>query len=351
MRDKIQWMIRRLILLALAFSPLVISQISFAQERAGELSVDEIYLEPNYYTRETQGGEFSLGQSSFTLSWLYKEQFRAKFSVGSLEERYTPQYYSAATLIHDIGVIEAYAEYEGVYGRVRMGLLPLNFGFGGYQSNRDLVFQRSMIYENQVVARRDFGISWYTRYGSYYTELIAHNGELDETNSDGDVWTTANWGWLNDRNLKVQLSMQAGRSSSESTTFGSNGLAGFDKNNPALWRFVDLSIFWFPKKSEIVLQSTTGDCQQDDEKGKMSAHTLDIIHMFAPKWGFGLRYNVYDPDLAVKDDSVSSASVALIAGTAEDTSRVFFIYNRRTEEGNDVPSDDFRLVWRLIPWF
>lgn len=322
-----------------------------AQERAGKLSIDEVYLEPTYISKETEGGEFTLGQSSFALKWDYRERYGGRIQIGSLEERYLPQIYDLSVPTRDIGIIEGYAEYQGIYGRVRLGLLPLNFGYGGYSANRDLIFPRSAIYEQRIVARRDFGLSWMTSHNGYYTEIIAHNGELDQAASDGDIWATANWGWTNDRNARVQVSMQGGSTSVESTTAGETGLAGFDPGKGAQWRMADLTLHWYPRNTEIVLQSTWGQREQGAAKGTFAANDFEIVRMFSPKWGFAVRYNQFDPNRKVSDDAVSNAGLAIVTGTPERTSRVFVTYNRRTEEGVDVPSDEFRLVWRLVPYF
>jgi hypothetical protein len=337
----------KLLLFILAFCPTLV----FAVERAGVLSIDEVYLEPSYITRETEGGKFSLGQSSFSLKWEYKERYRARIAIGSLEERYIPQIYDQTIPSRELGAIEGYAEYDGIYGRVRLGLIPLNFGYGGFSSNHDLVFTRSAIYDQRIVARRDFGLSFMTSHNGFYTEIIAHNGELDQNASDGDVWTTANWGWTNDRNMRAQLSMQVGRTTFESTAAGESGLAGFDPTTSALWKIVDFSLHWFPKRSEVVLQSTWGEAEQDNIKNSFSSNDLELVRMFSSRWGFGLRYNFFDENRKVKDDGVSNAAVALVSSTEERTSRVFLTYNRRTEEGEDIASDEFRLVWRLIPYF
>jgi hypothetical protein len=329
------------------------SLATFAQERAGTLRLDEVYLEPTFISKEREGGRFGLNETSFSLSWNYQDSFRSVLSVGSLVERYTPQVYLSDDDVNEgFGVYEAFGEYQGIYGRVRFGLLPLNYGYGGYQNKRALVFPRPMIYEERVVARRDFGLSLSTQYNGYYTEIVAHNGELDEKARDGRIWTTANWGWTNENNLRVQLSMQVGQTGAEATTGPlTPGLAGFDYSQDALWRFADLSLHWFPRKWEVVLQASIGEREQGNDRGTLSANNLDVIHMFRPGLGLGLRYEVYDPDRDQDGDDITNTSIALVTGTAENTSRVFLIYNARSQGGSSAALDEFRLVWRLIPYF
>jgi hypothetical protein len=326
---------------------------TFAQteERAGTLFIDEILLRPAYITRETEGGQFSLTESSFRLGWKLDGRLSATVAVGSLKQRAVPRFYQTADPDEDLGFYEAYGQYEGVYGTLRMGLLPLNFGHDGYQKDRDLIFPRPYIYTERVVALRDFGISLSTSNKGFYTELIAHNGEVAEKEKDGDVWTTANWGWSNERNLKVQVSMQAGRTTPDSTQNGASGLAGFDASKSARWRMGAFSAYWHPLKWDVMLQTVYGEREQDQKKGSFNAQQFDLIHMYRPGLGAGLRYEMVDPDRDMEDDAFNRTSFALIFGSEKAVSRFFFIFSNQVEEGNDVSSDEFRLVWRIIPFF
>lgn len=343
-------------LLPFAIFTLVFSW-AHAQERAGEMSIDEIMVQPTYSSVETAGGEFSFGSSSFSLLWNYENRYRARLSLGGNGLRGTPRIYEAADPTDQIDFYEAYGEYDGYYGRFRFGLLPINFGHGGTLRESQLVFQRAYIYSYRIVALRDFGVSFYTENNGYYTELVAHNGELDESNRDGEVWATMRWGYDNERNMSVQMSAQSGRTTTDSTNAtgpgnaGDSGLAGYDATMNSLWRLGSFSVHWYPRKWDVVLQTTYGEREQKSEEGSFSSHQLDAIHMVENFWGLGLRYETYDPNRDIEDDGFASTSLALVTGSKQALSRVFFIATKKVEEGKDVSSDEFRLVWRLTPYF
>jgi hypothetical protein len=320
-------------------------------EKAGEVSFDELYLEPFFFSREGQGGEFRLGQSSVTFGWRHQDRFRTKLQIGSLEERYTPSIYDQGLVSREIGIIEGFGEYQTPYGEVRLGLLPLNFGYGGYSLNRELIFNRSLLYDRRTIARRDMGLSWRTSFNGFFTELIFHNGEVDRDASDGRVWTTGNWGWMNERGFRFQVSMQTGRTSLDSTLNGQSGLAAFNKDFAADWRFADITLAWHRPKYDFAVQATWGEQDQEQVTGRMFAVDVEGIRMFSPRFGAGLRYNRFDPNRALSNDAITDYAVALVTGTHEKTSRVFVTYTRRVEDGTDLPSDEVRLVWRLIPYF
>ena len=315
------------------------------------MSIDEIMVQPTYSSVETAGGDFSFGSSSFSLLWNYENRYRARLSLGGNGLRATPRYYQTADPTDEIDFYEAYGEYEGVYGRFRFGLLPINFGYGGGLREAQLVFQRAFIYSNRIIALRDFGISWYTESKGYYTEIVGHNGELDEGQRDGEIWATARWGYDNQRNLNAQLSVQGGRSTTDATVSGESGLAGFDATQNALWNFASFYIHWYPKKWDVILQSTYGDREQKGVEGSFDSNQLDVVHMIENFWGLGVRYETYDPNRDVEDDGFNSTSLAVIAGSKQALSRFFLIATKKVEEGKDVSSDEIRLVWRLTPYF
>lgn len=335
--------------------PFVIFTLVFswahAQERAGEMSIDEIMVQPTYSSIEAAGGDFSFGSSSFSLLWNYENRYRARLSLGGNGLRPTPRIYDSADPTDQIDFYEAYGEYDGFYGRFRFGLLPLNFGHGGGLREAQLVFQRAHIYSSRIIALRDFGISFYTENKGYYTELVAHNGELDASSRDGEVWATVRWGYDNQRDIDIQMSAQSGRTTTDATAAGASGLAGFDATENSLWRYGSFSVHWYPKKWDVVLQSTYGEREQKGEEGSFNSHQFDAIHMVKNFWGLGLRYETYDPNRDIEDDGFSSTSLAVVAGSKQALSRVFLIATKKVEEGKDVSSDEFRLVWRLTPYF
>lgn len=336
------------LIIALGFSPLVLK----AQERAGQLSISEVLLRPTYLSTEGLGGKFSLSDSQFGVGWDMQPHMRARFLVGSLTQRQAPLYYQSTEAADQIGFVEAYGEYQGIYGKVAMGLMPLPMGYENRVPDRELIFPDAQIYSQRIVARRDYGFSFYTGHNGYFTEIMAHNGEGAETNDDGNIWVTSRWGWSDDRRTHVQVSAQAGRTEAASTnTSGDTSIAGFDKSLSATWRLTQLTLHWYPRKWDVILEGLYGEVEQKEFQNQFESYRLDVIHRISSGFGMGLRYDYLDRNKKLNDDAESVSSLALIFGGDDDTSRVYLIGSKKTEEGTELPNDELRLVWRIRPYF
>jgi hypothetical protein len=216
--------------------------------------------------------------------------------------------------------------------------------------NAGLNFNRSQLYLDRFVVYRDFGVSFYTEYNGFYTEIIGHNGEGSSDNQDGKIWTTARWGWTNDRHLRVQFSAQTGRTSPASTATGESGFSGFISSEPALWRLGALSLHYFPQRWEIVFQANAGQMEQSSNKGAYQGEQLDVFHFFEKKWGLGLRYDRLDPNRELSGDAITNTSLAIAYQELGATSRFYLITTKRVEEGTDISSDELRFIWRITPY-
>src|SRR5947209_3179290 len=91
---------------------LLLSNLTFADEKVGTLSIDDITLRPTVVTQEGGGAQFGLGDSSFALRWKEGKNLSAFVGIGDIAERHLPVYYDAL-YIHELGFYQAYAQYEG----------------------------------------------------------------------------------------------------------------------------------------------------------------------------------------------------------------------------------------------
>jgi hypothetical protein len=340
-------------LLILAFEAQ--AQDAISVEKIGRLTVEEILLRPTYSSIENKGGDFGFDDSSFKVRWQKDNNVSATIAVGSVLQKNIPAYYVSATPSDTLGFYEAYADYQGLYGRVRAGLQPLNFGFYGAQPNGERIFPRPLVYQQRMIGLRDYGVSFYTAHNGFYTELIGHNGEVDNKPADGNVWATARWGWGNDRNIRVQASAQTGRTKVVSTTAGSTNYAGFDNTKGALWRFGAFSAHWYPRKWEITAQALAGEREQTDLNGKdavggIFAAQFEIVNYIGDRWGWGLRHDEFDPNDKVNKDKQTQESLLLFMKSADSTSMLSFIFSKDLEEKNQTPDDQLLVSWRLTPF-
>lgn len=339
------------LILFLAFSS------SFAQtfdrEKIGQLTVEEVLLRPTYVSEEVAGGTFNFGDSSFRVRWEKDKNISATIAIGSVLEKNLPVIYDKNEQEDDLGFYEAYADYKGLYGRIRAGLLTLNYGHYGSLLNLERIFPRPQIYTQRVIGLRDYGVSFYTSHNGYFTELIGHNGELDSKEQDGNIWTTARWGWSDDRRLAIQLSAQTGRTKPVSTVNGSNGataLAGWDNTASSLWRTGAFSIFWTPRRSEVVAQFFAGERVQGTTEGKMMSAQLELIHYFGDYWGLGFRHDEFDPNKNLDGDRQTQTSMLAFVKSADSSSLLSVILSKNIEEANERPNDQILVSWRLTPF-
>lgn len=326
------------------------------REKIGELFVEEVLLRPSYVSEEKAGGEFKFNDSNFKVRWKRDSNISATLAVGSELQRNLPVYYDSRELEDRLGFYEAYADYEGLYGRLRAGLLPLNFGYYGMQNSYDRIFPRPLLYTQRVMGLRDFGVAFYTEHNGFYTELIGHNGEIDANESDGAIWVTGRWGWSNGRNLLLQFSAQTGRTKPASTVNGATilggttTLAGFDHLKSALWRFGSFSVRWHPRRWEVIAQVTAGEREQDKKSSGLHSAQLEVIHELGDHWGLGVRHDQLDPNDDLNGDRLTQMSMMVFVKSQDATSLLALILTKNVEETNERPNDQVVVSWRLTPF-
>ena len=307
-------------------------------------------MRPTYFSQESKGGEFSFNDSQVSFDWIKDEHVSAHIAIGSLLERSIPAIYLETKPPDQLGFIEAYAQYTGIYGHIRAGLVPLGFGSSGLEKNHDRIWPKPMIFAERIVGERDYGVSFFTENNGYFTEFTLHNGEVDQQPNDGNLWLTTRWGWANERQLQIQVSGQAGRTDGVSTALGSTTLAGWDRTKSAAWRFANLAVAWRPRYFEVQLQATIGQREQNRKTDSVTSHQVDFIHYFAKNWGFGLRHDDFDPNTKMSNDRVSRESVMLLNQSSDATSVLSVVYSKVLEEKYQRPNDEAWLQWRVTPF-
>lgn len=331
----------------LAISPIAAQ----SQESAGTLSITEAMVRPTYFSKEKEGGEFLLGDSQFGIGWDLNEKLRTRFLLGSLTQRQAPIFYQSTEASDELGFIEAYGEFEGLYGKLRMGLMPIPLGYENRVPDRNLIFPVSQLFSSRLLARRDYGLSFYTENNGYFTEIMAHNGEVDEPNKDGNIWASSRWGWTDTRRWHVEFAMQVGRTEAESTSANGSNIADFDVNRTATWKFSLLSLNYFKRKWNVVLEGLYGDIEQDNFKNRVYSYHMDVTYMWTSSFGLAARYDQLDLNDRVEGDAQDISSLSFIFGAENETSRFFVTLSKKNEQGLEIPNDELRLSWRIRPYF
>ena len=327
--------------------------LELGKETLGQLEVSDVLLRPNFQLQEPRNGSFSLGESSFEVTWSLDEALSGHFRVGSRPLINQPARYSD-TVNNDLMLVEAYAEWAGPYGRFRLGRIPLEYGAEGSWLERDLLFARSMLFSKRVMALRDDGFSYEIDNGNFFTNLSVSNGESDQ-DLDGRLWQTARWGYRQGKILEAGLMGQAGSTTTASTvkTTGttstpvSDTTAGFNASESSKWRMGGIFVQWYPKWWQATLEATYGDCAQDNGGGKFTVAHLDVVRQFPNMYLVGVRTDHFDPNNNKDNDRILEASLLLGVENRTRTSSVLLIGTKVFEEGHSSANDRLLLVWRL----
>ncbi len=328
-----------------------VAVLSVAAEKLGVLSVDEILLRPYFRAEEGQRGEFGLSDSLVNFSWKKDQHLTANLKLGSQILRNQMIHFSDSPS-EDLGLIEAYVQYTGMLGRIRMGIIPLEYGVEGSWQESELIFNRHLLFENRVVSLRDVGVSYYVSHKGFYTQIAVHNGESDVGNPDGRMFLTASWGWRNERNLNLGISSVTGTIKPESTVgVTQNNLAGVDSSIESLWRQATLFLHWHPNKWRFLLEATFGESEQENKIQKYNAGHVDLGYDWNQQWATYLRYDHFDWNERVYGDLHRRVTLAAVVSDPHKTNMLILAFSKNFEQGVEVNNDTFQLSWRVTPLF
>lgn len=323
-----------------------LSPLAQAREQLGQLKVDNLILRPQFRLTEPAFGDFEIGESLFAVRWEMDTQISAVFAVGSESLLGTSRHF-AEEVNETIGFVEAYGQYEFDYGRIRAGLQPVGFGLDGNLHESDLSLPRSLIFQERLSSLRDIGVSYAIDYNHFFTQLMVHNGESN-TNTDGRLWYTANWGWMLPGRWRIGFAGQTGTTKPDSTELSNDNLAGVDPLRPAQWRMGGPFVLWTPHNWRVAFEGYMGEVLQDEKETKFSAGYL-LLSYVTSWWSVDFRYDQFDPNHDLDGNLQSQVSLGLGLISERRTSRLYLVGTKVFEEGHQIPNDILRLIWHLTP--
>lgn len=316
------------------------------REDIGELKIHDLLLRPSFLLREPGRGEFSFGESSVALRWELEQKFAGVIRIGP-RSLINPSVHYSSEVTDDVLLAEAFAEYNDVYGRVRFGRLPVEFGFEGSQWERNLIFPRSLLFQRRVVMLRDVGLSYYVEHNNWFTGVLISNGESD-SDKDGRVWYTGRWGYKGDR-FQVGAVGQTGTTKPSSTAESGDTTAGVDTTLPAIWRIGGLFVNATSTDFEWVFEVYMGELDQRGKTTQYAAGHNDFSYSWTRLFSTHLRYDFYDPYVRRNDDLEQQISLALVLSNKTHSSNLILVGTKVLEEGKQTPNDELRLIWSLSP--
>ena len=241
------------------FSGLMLSLPASAAitERLGEVEVTDLLLKPYFLLSEPQEGEFKLGDTSVQMTWFMDKNFQSTFRIGPKTLRNTMVHF-VDEADDSIGIVEGYGQFSSVYGQIRYGLIPVQYGVEGDWQERELFFPRSLLFKSRILPLRDIGAMYSVQHNGYFSSFSVFNGEGD-SNPDGRMWYAAKWGWNQEDRLKIGVSGLTGTSKPESTTGLNDPIASVNVENEALWRMGTIYALWTPSQWKTLLEFTMGE--------------------------------------------------------------------------------------------
>lgn len=316
------------------------------REDIGELKIHDLLLRPNFMLREGQEGNFSIGESSFALRWELEQKFAGVIRIGS-RTLMNPLARYASKVPDDVTLVEAFAEYNDVYGRFRMGRMPVEFGYEGRMWERNLIFPRSLLFQRRAMMLRDVGVAYDVTENNWYTGFVVHNGESDN-DVDGRSWYTARWGYKAD-SYEIGLAGQTGSTRPVATSLSGDTLANVDPTKNEKWRIGGLYGAIQEKTWEWVLECYMGELEQEQDVTKYATGHTDFSYLFSKTFSTHLRYDFFDPNIRLYGDQERQVSLALMLSNQSHSSNLILVGTKVIGEGNTVHNDEIRLIWSLSP--
>lgn len=318
-----------------------------AVEKLGRVELTDVLVKPTFLLEEPQEGEFQFNESSLEFSWYLENQFQAVVRLGSVSLR-NPMARFDGPVTEDLGLIEGYAQFSSVYGQVRAGLIPLQYGAEGAMNEREIYFQRSLLIQNRVLPLRDIGFEYSVQHNGYFSDLKVHNGEAGD-NTDGRMWVTGNWGWKDREKFKVGLAGLTGTTKPLATSASGDTLANVDPLKASKWRMGTAFVQWFPSEWKTVLEWTMGEVEQDDKvAGKFSGGHVDLIYE-QPRWAVMARWDYLEPNTELAQDLQRQTSLGFMLKNKSQTSQLRFIGTKVIEDQAKQPNDQLWVIWQLSP--
>ncbi|MGZ3723787.1 MAG: hypothetical protein ACXVA9_12680 [Bdellovibrionales bacterium] len=316
------------------------------REDIGELKIHDLLLRPNFGLHEGREGNFSIGESSFALRWELEQKFAGIIRIGprtliNPTARYTPK------VNDDVTLVEAFAEYNDVYGRFRMGRMPVEFGLEGRMWERNLIFPRSLLFQKRAMMLRDVGISYDVTQGDWYTGFVVHNGESDN-DVDGRSWYTARWGYKGET-FEIGAAGQTGSTRPTSTALSGDTLANVDPTVNEKWRLGGLYTNISVKKIDWVLECYMGELEQETKVTKYATGHTDLSYIFSKRFSTHVRYDFFDPNIRLYGDQERQISLALMLSNQSHSSNLILVGTKALGEGVAIHNDEIRLIWSLSP--
>ena len=327
----------------------LVSPTSFSEETLGQFSIDNIFISTGIDFIDSHKGNFDLQDSSMSFLWTKEKSLSGIVRLGSQSLMNPPAIFKSQVL-DELGTYEAYVQYEGViYGRLRMGLIPIEFSIEGRTQEYQMDLPRSLLFSQRIIGLRDYGLSYFIENQGFYTQLAVHNGEAGE-NLDGRVYYTASWGWSDQHRMDIGISGHTGVSQPESTLLQSSNLGGVDLSLKAQWKMWGPYLHWTPDNWDLLIEYMQGELEQkqNPQADQFRSGHLDLSYTLSGKFKFMARYDHFDSRFKVKEDYQRELSLSLVFLGRHGNSRLILLATKVTDSSHTL-GDRYSLTWKITP--
>ena len=290
------------------------SEENMQQDQVGQIKLQDFLLNPRLYSGDQS--YIDLHYSQFAVLW-DNHNIAAQIRIGPQSLR-NAKLWAKDEQSQEFGVIEAYASYSSLnWGKLQMGLMPIEFSWEGQNREEALWFDRSYMYSEGWMSLRDYAIGQKINNGPFELRWFIHNGESfvsrsgtqNIQNEDSRFYFTSAFNYNFESNLVLSLSGQVGEYFEDSDV---------DKRKVRMANFF-VYYPWYDYK--LLLSGSVGDHKTDDESEvtQFANVFFDINYYWNKKWSNKVRVEHYDPDHFIDNNEMQKYVLALVYELADES--------------------------------
>ncbi len=320
-----------------------------AKDQLGELKFNDLLLQSTAFVREPTQGGFYVKKSYLSFLWQNQSEVSGQFKLGTLDLRQKPRFFDDSQDQNEFGLIEAWISTEGGAGSLMVGLIPIVYGYEGAQEESKKSFPDSSFYQSRWIPQTDFGIFWKVRHKGFSSIFQTFNGESGE-DLDQSMWYAGRWTWENP-SWAIGFSGVLGRTSPDSTALSESTEIDFDEQKSAKIRLLNFFLKWEDQNLLTVFEGHFGEIFQGDHKSQLTHGRIDFVYRWFEDFHVLMRYEDYDLNWNQAGDNNKVTSIGLALLNHFTTSNFYFLASHKDEEHNQMPNDEFWIVWRINPFY
>ena len=324
-------------------------------ENLGHPAGFDFLIQPSFSYVEGKTGRFLLENSYLGMGWKIDDSISSYFRLGGRDLMGQPKIFWLSTEVSESqaewNLVEGYLQWSNsLWGRIRVGLIPVPFGLQGGENEIYLYTPLSLFWRQPKVSRRDLGLNYHIDFDGFFSDWTVHHGE-GGADVDNEAWFTARWGYGDRQWARMGFSASVGRLGSsylqtEPQTFSHSVESGQVRMGQA---FLFLRGLIFDTSHTIRAEWYQGEFRQAEQIIPFRSGYVDLEVGIARNSSVVARYDYLDPESLTNSVSRQEASFGLQIKNKNRTF-LFSIVGTKKLESSDRPSvHQLSLYWRMTP--